>query len=129
MKRVDHWIFQHIPKTAGSTIHAVLDNQYPAAQIHSTFAATMDDKELDRLRQLSETERKGLKLVKGHMPFGVHTLLPGRSRYLTFLRHPIDRIISNYYFILNNPQNTGIPLVMLRADLWLIVIIACYFQL
>jgi hypothetical protein len=35
------------------------------------------------------------------MPFGIHRLLPQPSTYITFLRDPVERVISAYYFARN----------------------------
>src|SRR6266446_2152495 len=32
------------------------------------------------------------------MPFGLHRALPQASRYITLLRDPIDRTVSEYYY-------------------------------
>jgi len=37
------------------------------------------------------------------MGFGMHRFLPYPSSYITLLRHPINRVISAYYFQLRNP--------------------------
>jgi hypothetical protein len=40
-------------------------------------------------------------VFQGHMPFGLHTRLPQPATYLTVLRDPIDRGISEYYYALS----------------------------
>ena len=42
-----------------------------------------------------------MKVFKGHMPFGLHKLLPQQSTYITVLRDPIDRAVSEYYYALS----------------------------
>jgi hypothetical protein len=39
------------------------------------------------------------------MPFGLHHYLPGNSRYITVLRDPVERVISQYYYIKKNAHN------------------------
>ena len=48
---------------------------------------------------LSQVERDALRLVVGDMPFGVHRFTNQRSSYFTFLREPIDRVVSAYYHV------------------------------
>ena len=38
----------------------------------------------------------------GHMGFGLHDYLPQGASYITMLRDPIDRIVSHYYYVLQN---------------------------
>ena len=39
------------------------------------------------------------KFARGHISYGLHKFTLRPCRYITFLRHPIDRAISHYYFI------------------------------
>jgi hypothetical protein len=38
-------------------------------------------------------------MFKGHMLFGLHSILPQRATYITVLREPVDRVISAFYFM------------------------------
>ena len=40
-----------------------------------------------------------LALITGHAPYGLHHFTSRKVEYITFLRDPIDRAISHYYFI------------------------------
>jgi hypothetical protein len=35
----------------------------------------------------------------GHVPFGLHRLIPNPCAYITILRNPLDRVISHYYYV------------------------------
>src|SRR5258708_6595833 len=53
------------------------------------------------LRRCSRWPRERLarmQVFKGHMPFGLHERLPQPATYITFLREPVERVISEYYF-------------------------------
>jgi hypothetical protein len=82
--------FLHIPKTAGSALGQFLHHRFPEGSIHwvSTGAAEREDPSLLR----------GPRLVTGHVGFEVVPLFPERPRILTFLRDPVERAISNFYF-------------------------------
>jgi hypothetical protein len=54
---------------------------------------------------LPEEERAKIRLLKGHMSFGIHRSLPGPSRYFTMIRDPIDRVVSFYYYIRRRPAD------------------------
>lgn len=49
-------------------------------------------------RQFFRTDHRNHSLIYGHFKFGLHLLVPFReAKYLTMLREPIDRVISEYY--------------------------------
>jgi len=94
-------IFLHVPKAAGSTLHTVFNRQYKRANVF-----TIDEEQsIEDLKQLSKTQRAQIEVLKGHMYFGLHELLPQPSTYITILRDPVERVISHYYYILRNPSN------------------------
>lgn len=39
-----------------------------------------------------------IKLIIGHRQFGLHKEVPKPCKYITMLRDPVDRVVSNYYF-------------------------------
>ena len=95
-------IFLHIPKTAGSTLFAILKRQYPFAFIHPHVGTW---KYVFEFKRLPEWKRERIGVLAGHLPFGVHKYLPQPSVYITLLRDPIERAISDYYYVLRTPDN------------------------
>jgi hypothetical protein len=95
-------IFIHIPKTAGSTLRPIMDRHYPRRLIRKLDFLPRD---LDALLLLPEPERSRIRVLQGHFPFGVHEHLAVPADYLTILRHPVDRIISMYYWIHGNKDH------------------------
>ncbi|OYW35687.1 MAG: hypothetical protein B7Z35_14615 [Hydrogenophilales bacterium 12-61-10] len=95
----DNLIFLHIPKAAGSTLHPVLERHY-SKRAYRTITVP---EQLEAFKQLPEAERHRIRLLKGHMPFGLHEYLSGHSRYITLLRHPAERIVSHYYYVKRRP--------------------------
>ena len=97
-------IFLHIPKAAGTTLNRIIEWQYSPFEIF-----TIDPYRIratpERLKRLSEGRRRRLRMVRGHMFFGVHECLPQGATYFTMLRDPVTRTISTYYFILRRPLN------------------------
>lgn len=97
-------IFLHIPKTAGTTLNRIIEGQYSPFEIF-----TMDPYRIratpERLKRLSEGRRRRLRVVRGHMFYGIHEFLPQGATYITMLRDPVARALSTYYFILRRPLN------------------------
>ncbi len=95
-------IFLHIPKTAGTTLNRIIEWQYNPLAIF-----TMDPYRIratpERLGKLSEGRRRRLRMVRGHLYYGIHELLPQGGTYFTMLREPVARFFSSYYFIQRRP--------------------------
>lgn len=89
-------IFLHIPKNGGSTFRSVLTVQYPFQKIYDIKNQNGKDS-ID----LPPDIRYKVTLLRGHCLYGIHQYLPGDSQYVTFLREPVDRAISFYYFTQN----------------------------
>jgi hypothetical protein len=97
-------IFLHIPKAAGTSLHRIIGRQYPQPSIFSIDGADVYGS-IEEFKGLSESQRARIACLKGHMPFGLHRYLPQPCAYITFLRDPIDRIVSHYYFVLRTPSH------------------------
>ncbi len=106
MKDVQTVIYLHIPKTAGSTFHTIIEQQYTGEAIYSTYpAANHSFGTLDEFMALSDVEKEGIRVLLGHFGFGIDADLPGSSIYITILRDPIERMISDFYHINRDPNH------------------------
>ncbi len=90
-------IFIHIPKAGGITLCHTLLRQYDPSLVH--WMQSPDPQSADELSQLPIDQRKKLKVLMGHMPFGLHLLLPQETTHITFLRDPIERTLSYYSYV------------------------------
>jgi hypothetical protein len=95
-------VFLHIPKTGGLTVRKVLEDQYGPA------LSTIYGYELAAwtagIKKMPKDEQRRLLVVGGHMPFGFHEVVPRFSTYFTMLRHPVDRIVSHYFYAKRRPR-------------------------
>ena len=98
-------LYLHIPKTAGTTLNRIIERQYNPFRIY-TIEGRRVEWSLKHFRHLSERRRAALRVVKGHMSFGLHEFVPRPATYITFLRHPVDRAMSAYYFAKGDPLTT-----------------------
>lgn len=100
----DALIFLHIPKAAGSTLHKIIARQYSADEMFTINGLRVQE-DIEKFKNLSLAEREKIKVLKGHMTFGLHEFLPRPSTYITILRDPVERIISHYYYVLRRPEH------------------------
>ncbi|MGB8166698.1 MAG: hypothetical protein WCF18_04355 [Chthoniobacteraceae bacterium] len=85
-------IFLHLPKAAGSTLNRVIAQQYVPAEIYKTGG-----KPLPIIGdELAANPR--VRLIAGHIGFGVHGFLTRPFTYITVLRDPVERMLSHYHF-------------------------------
>jgi hypothetical protein len=93
-------IFLHIPKAAGTTFANIILRQFPSDAVCriSPYAP-------EKFISSAEDERRSIKLLLGHMEFGLHQFLPQPSTYITMLRDPVERVRSTYNFILRKPEH------------------------
>jgi len=103
-------IFLHIPKTGGTTLHHILERCYPKDQI-CNFKSPNHRSEIEKFKRLAPGKREAYRLIKGHLSFGLHRHVPGRSTYITFLREPIARTLSFYYYARSRPDHYLYPLL------------------
>lgn len=102
-------IFLHMPKTGGSTLQEIIQRQYSAQSTYEIDGSGMAalQRSIDGLRSMNERELNELSCIKGHMPYGAHRFFEKPSVYVTMLRHPYERAVSDYYFA-RNTANHGL---------------------
>ena len=62
-----------------------------------------------KLRQSGPVVTRDIHLLGGHLPFGIYQYLPSDSRYITFLRDPVERTLSHYYRARSVRKRNPIP--------------------
>jgi hypothetical protein len=121
LTRPDVLIFFHIGKTGGSTLGRILTRRLPPecifdANIGQTRSALGLRRRADidaAYRSLPDDRQREIRMVGGHVPFGIHELFDRaaesdrRCMYITLVRHPVDRVVSSFYYLRQQP---GIPI-------------------
>jgi hypothetical protein len=94
-------VFVHIPKTAGGTVRAMISATPSGPKtIDSGNFFKGTDHALEKIsRKMRTVGRANAEaVVIGHVPYGVYRAhLPPEARYVTFLREPVDRVVSHFY--------------------------------
>jgi hypothetical protein len=102
--------FVHIPKTAGGTVTNMLARAYSksgvnAAGNYMTGPEQTARKVTRRPGGWEAWQRKGGRVTAGHVPYRVfREHLPLETVYMTFLREPVDRVLSHYYRHIHRPD-------------------------
>lgn len=92
-------VYVHIPKTAGTSLRIMLEDYAGAEGLFSAYPeAGPPHRAVTDWSSLSREEREKVRVVTGHYHFGAFDryIDAGHKYFLTFLREPVDRIISLY---------------------------------
>ena len=97
-------IFVHIPKTAGMAFWKVIQRSFPASQIYDLKKKNLK-RIIPELGELSSRKPPGVSVITGHQPYGLHTALAAPFTYATMLRDPVERLLSFYYYVREQPKH------------------------
>lgn len=98
-------IFQHIPKTAGTTLSFILTRHFEEQDIYHIRnlqqmrgpAYSRHFGSIENFKELNPDARNSFRCIIGHAPFGLHRHLDHRANYITFVRDPVTRVVSSYH--------------------------------
>jgi hypothetical protein len=113
-------LFLHIPKTGGSTLKSCISQALP--KLKAEEQSSSETKAMGRLARFykhgifyypsgfyldpepcdaalygRQLHAASLRAVIGHFSYGLHQHISRRCRYVTFLRDPVERVLSLYY--------------------------------
>ena len=90
--------FIHIPKTAGTSLRGFIENLYNVNLVNHSWL-------VDDLLKTPPWRLSNLKVISGHFPVSVHSMIPNRNAInLTFLRNPVSRAISHFNYLRKTPS-------------------------
>ncbi|MBM9513030.1 sulfotransferase family 2 domain-containing protein [Desulfogranum marinum] len=84
------FVFHHIPKTAGSTFRALLESFYHPSQVCPAETSP-------ELQSVSDIDKNNYMLYAGHFRYSSILKCVGDSVKVTYLRDPVERVVSQYY--------------------------------
>jgi hypothetical protein len=114
-------VLLHIPKTAGMTLAGILQYVYGDAFRGGVGESRFlpDDRRMPNVfsrpqhveARLKSLRAKGsVRALSGHLTFGWVDRLPANSRWITVLRDPVERTLSQYYYFVDPPpRRSGRP--------------------
>lgn len=101
-RRDDCLVFMHIPKTAGTTLVSSLMWNYP---VSDSLRLNLLGSPLSDLTAIPVERRSAMRLLYGHLPYGVHEYIPRPCSYVTIVREPVSRVISAYKYVLKTAHH------------------------
>jgi hypothetical protein len=111
---IDHQkllIFNHIPKTAGTSLSEILKKQYGVDSVYRCYGDDPQQRSIHQIVKdlgviLQSPSNHNFAAVTGHLGFGLHEFFPTLNyQYLTILREPVDRVVSYYSHVKRYFQN------------------------
>ena len=81
----------------------IIEKHYNTPQIRSNAAGAQDA--YNKLKGTPHSKLSAVKWIQGHFQYGLHESIRQPVKYITILRHPVDRVISYYYFLRGNPRH------------------------
>ena len=90
--------FLHVPKTAGTSLIAYLDDQF-------NEAAICPARHWSELQEVDRAQLNQYRLFRGHFDYQLVPLLDTAPAIITMLRDPVERVISLYSFWRRGPND------------------------
>lgn len=99
----------HIPKTGGTSLSSMIKHGFHREEV---FESINEGEEVydglslvtfeccrERLLARGPEGQRRVRYFSGHLPMGTHALFEGSAKYITVLRHPVERVVSLFHFL------------------------------
>jgi len=94
---VTPFVFVHVPKAAGSTFTAILRHHYPGAAFDGGINVFQRfEQAIPRLE--AAATRSDLRAISAEVTFGLADRYLPDARFVTILREPVERTLSQFWF-------------------------------
>lgn len=97
-------IFLHIPKAGGTSFFELLRRHYGTESVFHILTEKGKNN-VEQFEQLTPDQKAKIHFISGHVSYGFHQQLKIPPDYITILRNPVDRVLSNYYYIRSNKNH------------------------
>lgn len=101
----DVLIHLHIAKTGGTSFSSMIKHGFRSAEVFESAdqgvgtAGAMRQAPREACeRQLIAFGLNRVRYISGHVPLGIHRVFESRAKYIATIRHPVERIISYFFF-------------------------------
>lgn len=91
----------HLPKTGGTTLVSIMRRQYSPDAVAGLGVA---QPALAPIQRAAQALFPHTAVAHTNLRVGLHAFLARESTYITLLRDPVERVISQYFHILRDPS-------------------------
>ncbi len=100
-------VFLHIPKSAGTTIRTIISREYGSRSVvyYEPETEHFEYRDAPQAYLRGRLDEGGIRLITGHLRYGIHEFLHAPCRYFTLLRDPVERALSEYFYAYAYPQH------------------------
>jgi hypothetical protein len=110
LKEDDTLYFLHIPKTAGMSLVSILDNYFD-------YDSILLERDWYDLITTLPRDFSRYRLIRGHFGYSINRILPKKPIFMTMLREPVERTISDYEHIARDPMSSELKDFFLKKRL------------
>lgn len=97
---MQHIVFLHVPKCGGNSIIAMLRRASEWESFKESQIYSVNNSWPEVVRSRPKEENSHFYIIHGHIGYGIHEFLPGKTTYVAMLREPIERLYSYYRYIM-----------------------------
>lgn len=99
-------VFTHVSKAGGSSLFGLFDALLGPERCFRHFARDAKTGKFSRkIEDLPDEELNAFSFLGGHFDYGHHSRIAGRAFYIGTMRDPVDRIVSDFYYMrLQGPE-------------------------
>lgn len=103
-------LYVHVPKCAGISVKKFLQQHYSRWRTFSVYQHGTE--QCDRFRRLPASRRHAFDLIVGHNAHNLVDYCSPSTVLATIIRNPVDRIVSHYFYVREQPKHYLHKIVM-----------------